>query len=92
MPVVLTAFQFAGLWIHGDALAIAPVAALFEGVALGGELRGRLGGEARFDVEDVRQVLVMEARRIDGLLDVEAAFGGAEKDVEHSGGDAWAAG
>ena len=48
--------------------------------------------EAGLEVELIRQVLVVEARGVDGLLDVEAALGRGEKDVGDGGDDAGAAG
>src|ERR1700733_3643435 len=55
VAVVLAAFQLPGFRVDCDAFAIAPVAALLQGVALGGELRGRVCGGAGFDGERVRQ-------------------------------------
>lgn len=92
MPLVLPAFELAGLGIDRDALAVAPMVTLLERVALGGQFFRGIGGKVGFDVKDVRQVLMVKARRIHGLLDVEATFSNAEEDVEHGGGDGRAAG
>ena len=91
--VVLAASEFAGFGVDGDALAVGPVAVLdAERVAHACAGRRAFPAEAGLEVELVGQVLVVEARRVDGLLDVEAAFGGGEKDIGDGGDDARAAG
>src|SRR5580698_5454843 len=73
--VILSAEQFACLGIDRDALAVGPMAlADVDGIAESFQLFNRGGSEAGFEIELVREVLVMKARRIDGLLDVQAAF------------------
>ena len=80
--VVLAGSEFAGFWVDGDALAVGPMAFRdMELVAEGVKASNGLGAEARLQVELVGKVLVVEARSIDGLLNVEAAFGHRKKDI-----------
>ena len=91
--MILAAEQLAGRGIDGDAFAIGPVAAAErDRVAHGAQRGDGVGAESRLEVEDVGQVLVMEARRVYGFLDVEAALGRGEKNVAHGRNDAAAAG
>jgi len=74
--VVLATEQVAGFGVDGDALAVGPVAAFnVEVVAEGAQPCEGFRGEAGLEVELVGQVLVVEARGVDGLLYVEAALG-----------------
>jgi hypothetical protein len=87
--VVLSAEEAAGLGVDGDALAVGPVVVRDgEVVAAGAEGGDGFRGKAGFEVELVGQVLVVEARGVDGLLDVEAAFRGGEEDAGDGGDDA----
>ena len=88
MPVVLAAFEVAGRRIDGDAFSVAPMAADFELVAEGTQAFDGGVGEAGLHDEDVGQILMVEARSVDGLLDIQALFGGAEEDIRHGGDDA----
>ena len=65
---------------------------MLERVAHGAQAGDRLRRKAWLEVELVGQVLMVEARRVHGLLDVQAALGRGEKDVGHGGDDARAAG
>src|SRR5208337_4574346 len=80
--MVLPARQFAGLWVDGDALAVGPVSVLdAERIAHFVERSQGGGSEARFQEELVRLVLMMEPRRVHGLLNIETALDGGEEDV-----------
>ena len=61
-------------------------------VAHGFELVDDVVGELLFEVEAVGQVLVVEARGVGGLLDVEAVVDGADDVVGDGGDDGGAAG
>ena len=55
-------------------------------------LVGGVDGEFLFEVEAVGKVLVVEARGVGGLLDVEAVVDGADDVVGDGGDDGGAAG
>jgi hypothetical protein len=94
-PVIVAAEEFVGFRVDGDEFAVAPGARVVlvsdgeavDGVAHGFELVGDLGGELLFEVEAIRQVLVMEARSVRRLLDVEAVVDDADEIVGDGGDD-----
>src|SRR5260370_41600191 len=98
--VVVAAEEFVGFGVDGDEFAVAPDAGVVfvgygeavDGVAHGFELVGRLCGEFLFEVDAVGQVLVVEARGVGGLLDIEAIVDGADDVVGDGGDDGGAAG
>ena len=74
--VVLAGQKFAGLGIDGNALPVRPVSVSHvNDIAHSTELTPNLLAEAGLEVELVRQVLVVEAGSVDGLLNIEAPFG-----------------
>ena len=73
--VVLPTFQHPGLRIDRDALAVRPVSITDrKRVTHGTKIVEGPFAEAGLKIQPIWQILVMEARRIHGLLDVEAAF------------------
>src|SRR5580658_9759843 len=81
--VILPAQKLAGYGIDCDALTVRPVAAAHAKVVThGAERVSCLLAESRLEVELVGQVLMVEARSVNRLLDVQAAFGGRQKDVD----------
>src|SRR5260370_6911215 len=92
--VVVAAEEFVGCGVDGDEFGVAPDAGVVfvgygeavDGVAHVFELVGCSDGKFLFEVDAVGQVLVVEARGIGGLLDVEAVVDGAD-DVVGDGGD-----
>src|SRR6266478_6144276 len=78
--VVVTAEEFVGLGVDGDEFAVAPdswvvfvgYGEAIDGVAHGFELVGYVYGKFLFEVDAVGEVLVVEARGVGSLLDVEA--------------------
>ena len=87
--MVLAASQLAGFWVDGDALAVGPVAVLdAERIAHLAEGSKGVGSEARFQEELVGLVLVVEPRRVHGLLNIKTALGSGEEDVGDGGDDA----
>ena len=89
-----------GFGVDGDEFAVAPDAWVVfvgygeavDGVAHGGEGFGGWDGEFLFEVDAVGEVLVVEARGVGGLLDVEAVVDGADDVVGYGGDDGRAAG
>ncbi len=88
------------LRIHCDEFAIAPRAwVVFIGdgetvhvIAHSFELLGDLRGELLFEVKTIRQILMMKARCVGGLLNVQAIVDATEQIVCHGGDDRRAAG
>src|SRR6202453_3611544 len=93
--VVVAAEEFVGFGVDGDEFAVAPDAGVVlvgygqavDGIAHGFELVGYVGGELLFEVEAVGQILVMEARGVGGLLDVEAVVDDTDEVVGDGGDD-----
>ena len=98
--VIVAALELVGVGVDGDEFVVAPGAG---GVLVGGhlavglvahrdELAGNVVGEGAFEIEAVGEVLVVEARGVGGLLDVEAVVEGADEVVGHRGDDGRATG
>ena len=100
VAVVVAALELVGGGVDGDQFAVAPGAGgLFVelGLALGdvaGGLEGFDGGEGEglFELEDVGEVLVVEAGGVGRGLDVEVVVEDAEEVVGDGGDDGGAAG
>ena len=89
MPVVLSSFEFSGLWIYGDALSIAPVSfADLYLISKCPQCVYRGIGEPRFQIKNVRQVLMMKAGRIHSFLNIQSLVSNAQKDIGNSSNNA----
>ena len=100
VAVVVAALEFVGGGVDGDEFAVAPGAGGFFvelGVAVGdvaGGLEGVDGGEGEglFELQDVGEILVVEAGGVGGGLDVEMVVEDADEVVGDRGDDGGAAG
>ena len=72
--MILSAFEFAGFGVDGDALAIGPVASDAQVVAHLAQSGNSIRSEAGLHVEPVGLILVVKAGRVNSLLDVETAL------------------
>jgi hypothetical protein len=91
--VILAAFNLSGFGVDGDAFAVGPVAVVeAERIAERAQACGGFGRKPRLKVEGVGKVLMVEARGVDGLLDIEAALGCGQENVAYRGDDACSAG
>ena len=92
--MVVGAETVVGLWVDGDDFAVSPDAGVVlvgygdavDGVAHGLELVGYGERKFLFQVDAVGKILVVEARSVGGLLDVEVVVDDAD-DVVGDGGD-----
>ena len=98
MALVLAAQQRTGAGVDVNHLTVSPDAGVLliglvdaaDRVSAGFERIEHIQREGLLHLEDVGQVLVVKAGRINGLLDVEAASEDGEKDIGHGGDDACA--
>ncbi len=96
----MAAQKLVGFGVDGDEFAVAPGAGVMlvgyceavDGVAHGFELLRDVDRELLFEVDAVGQVLVMKARCVGSLLDVEAVVYRADDVVRDGGDDGRAAG
>ena len=73
--MILSAFEFAGFGVDGDALAIGPVAVSdAQVVAHLAQSGNSIRSEAGLHVEPVGLLLVVKAGRVNSLLDVVTAL------------------
>jgi hypothetical protein len=91
MAIVMSAKEFVSLGIDSDEFTVAPGAGTahinIDVISHRFELFGNLGGEILFNFQTIGQILMVEARRIGSLLDVDAVVDDANKVARDSSDD-----
>src|ERR1700692_4010534 len=95
LPVVAAvsrAQALAGFGVNHDALSVSPKMPQRQLVSFGTKNIHCIGREAVFDENLIGHPLMMKARRVDGLLNVESKVDDADENVGYGGDDRRSAG